>query len=184
MQKKGFTPLEIRHRRYLTVASGNLSLTGFTIVELVMVLVIVGVLSIVIMTDLNLSLKATRLEAVKWKLKSDLIYAQGLSVTQQVNHGIIFDPSQETYSVYRQNTSDIINDPLTKQPFTVNYLSESNFKGIELVSISFDSNWVEFDSYGRPSDGAGFLTNDGTVTLSNGSASVSITVTKNTGKVN
>ena len=36
MNSSGFTPLEIRRQRRLTVARGNLSLTGFTLSEVIL----------------------------------------------------------------------------------------------------------------------------------------------------
>jgi len=40
---RAFTPLETRHQRRLTVACGNLSLTGFTLVEVMISVLILGV---------------------------------------------------------------------------------------------------------------------------------------------
>lgn len=160
---------------------------GFTLIELVMVILIIAILSTVIITDIINSSSQAKLEGARWKFKSDLSFAQSLAVTQQLNHGIIFDPTTETYSVYRQNPSDIVNNPLTGNPFTVNYSQDTYFKGLDIVSTSFGSpttNQVEFNNFGSPSDGTNPLTIDGSVTLSYQGSSVTITVTKNTGKVN
>ena len=43
--KSGFTPLKIRRQRRLTVADGNLSLTGFTLVETLLVISIIGIIT-------------------------------------------------------------------------------------------------------------------------------------------
>lgn len=164
-----------------------LSVTGFTFIEAIIVFLIIGILAAVIVTDINNSVFLVRLEGARWKLKGDLSYAQSLAVTQQANHGILFNPASETYSVYRQNTSNIVNNPLTGAPFTVNYSTNSELKGVDLASTIFGvptTNRVEFDNLGIPSDGTIVLTSDGSVTLNyNGSTAV-VTVTKNTGKVN
>lgn len=158
---------------------------AFTLIEAIMVVVIIGVLAAVSFLAITPSVSALRLEVARQRLKSDIIYAQALSVTQQVNHGVIFNPGSNTYSVYRQTTSNIINNPLTGKAFTVNYSSDSNFSGVSLVSTSFGSpttNRVEFDSFGTPSDGTTPLTANGTVSLSAGGSTITVTVTKNTGK--
>jgi len=51
MNKKAFTPLETRHQRRMTVASGNLSLTGLTLLEIIvstiiLALVMVGLVNV------------------------------------------------------------------------------------------------------------------------------------------
>ena len=160
---------------------------GFTLIELVMLLLVLAIVAVVIMTDLSTSVNATRLDAAGWKLKSDIIYAQRLAVTQQVNHGVIFDPSAETYSVYRQTSSTTVNDPLSGAPMTTNYATDSNVKkvGIVVTSISAPTtNQLEFNSFGVPSDGTTVLSSDGTVTLGLGSSTSVVTIIKNTGKVN
>lgn len=158
---------------------------GFTLIEAVMVMVIAGVLIAVVIISGNSSVNTLRLEAARLKLKGDLGYAQLLAVTQQVVHGIIFNPSTETYSIYRQTTSNIVNDPLNGRPFTVNYTTDSRFQGVVMTSTSFGSpttDRVEFNSFGAPSDGANTLTADGNVVLNHQSQIATIIVTKNTGK--
>ncbi len=51
--KKSLTPLEIRRRRRLTVTSGKLSLTGLTLIEL---LIAIGLLSVIILAISNMDL--------------------------------------------------------------------------------------------------------------------------------
>lgn len=159
---------------------------GFTLIELVIVLLIIGIISVAVSAGISNSLYVAKLEGARWKLKSDLSYAQSLSVTQQVNHGIIFSPPN-SYAVYKQNTANIVTNPLTKAAFTVNYSTDSNYSGVAISSTAFGSpttNRVEFNSFGTPSDGTTALASDGEVTLGYGSLSAVITVTKNTGKVN
>lgn len=165
--------------------------TGFTLVELVMILLVVAILSVAMMTDLVSSLSSVRLEAARWKLKSDIIYAQNLSVTQGLNHGVIFDPDAETYSLYSQTTDNIVNDPQTTNPFTINYTTDPSFKGIGINSASLGSpttNRLEFDSYGAPyfddaTVPANKLIVDGTIILGSGGSTMTITITKETGKI-
>jgi len=162
--------------------------SGFTIIELLILSLVVGIIAITVFTDLTRSLSANRLEAAKWKLKSDIIYAQSLAVTQQVNHGLIFDPANNLYSVYSVITSDIVNDPSSGSAMTTNYNNESNFQGVQISSVSFGSpntDRLEFDSFGRPYSDAGVtpLAADGTAALNYGASIVTITVAKNTGKV-
>lgn len=159
---------------------------GFTFIELIMVILIIAILSTVIITDIINSTSLAKLEGARWKLKSGLSYAQSLAVTQQVNHGIIFTPPN-IYSVYKQTTGNIVNNPLTGSTFTVDYSADSYLIGVIISSTNFGSpttNTVEFDSNGAPSDGTNPLAVDGSVTLSYTGRTAAITVTKNTGKIN
>lgn len=155
---------------------------AFSLVELVMVLLIIGILSIAIINDIASSLASTNLEVAKWKLITDIHYAQNLAVTQQLNHGVIFDPGASTYSVYSQNTTNIVQDPLTNSPFTVDFATDTSFQGVTFTSPTF-GNRLEFNNLGEPSDGITPLASSGTITLNRGVGSVIITITRNTGKV-
>ncbi len=162
--------------------------SGFTIIELLIISLVAGIIGIAVFTDITRSLSANRLEAAKWKFKSDIIYAQSLAVTQQANHGVIFNPANNLYSVYKTTTSNIVNDPSSHGLMTANYNTEANFQGVQINAVSFGSpntDRLEFDSFGRPYSDAGVtpLAADGTVTLNYGASIVTITVAKNTGKV-
>ena len=146
-----------------------------------------GILATVIITQIINASANAKLQAARFKVMSDIRYAQSLAVTQQVNHGVIFNPVTEAYSVYRQINSTIVNNPLTLAAFTVNFASDADFRGVGITSTSFGlptTNQVEFDSLGTPSDGMANLTADGSVTLGFQGTSAVITVTKNTGRVN
>ena len=152
-----------------------------------MIMLVLGILAVVVLPEIFSAPPKVNLAAAKQKLQSDLRYAQLLAFTQQVNHGLIFNPTTEVYSVYSQNTTNIIKDPASQKAFTVDYVNDNVYKGVGIVSTSFGSpttNRVEFDSYGAPSDGTSALTADGTVTLTAGGTNLTVTVTKNTGKVN
>ena len=107
----------------------------------------------------------------------DIRYAQQLAITRQVAHGVSFDPSGETYFVYRQNTSNIVKDPATQKPLSISYAT-GKFLGINLVSATFvlPLNSVEFNSLGAPASG-------GAVTLSFNGIAKTIQVEANTGRI-
>lgn len=172
-------------------ATGNKAYApGFSLIELIMAILILGILSAVVVAEIARSAVVSKLEAARFRLKSDIIYAQNLAVTQQLRHGVVFSPSSDTYSVYSVTAGNIVNNPLTRKPFTLGYSSDPEFKGIDLVSASFGSpttDQVEFDSFGVPYSGdlpATQLIADGTVTLSYKGIVTTVTVTKNTGKLN
>jgi Tfp pilus assembly protein FimT len=160
---------------------------AFSLIEFTILLLIIGILSTVAFVEFNQSTAMIKLTAATFKLRGDILYAQNLAVTQQINYGIVFTPST-TYSIYRQTTSNIITDPLSGNLFTVNFGAGINFKeyaGVTFSSPSF-GNRLEFDRDGIPYSDGGVtpLSSNGAITLSNGMTSAVVTITKNTGKVN
>lgn len=158
---------------------------GFTLIELVIVILIIGILAVVISTDIASFMTISKLEAARFKLKSDIIYAQNLAVSQQINYRVTFSIAPtNSYTVF-QGPATNIPDPLTGTvPFTVNFSTNPSFQGVMISSTNLSFSFVEFDELGVPADGLGNLTGDGTITLTYGGSTAVITITKNTGKVN
>ncbi len=154
---------------------------GFTVIELIMVILIVAILAVVVAPRIT-ALYPIKLSGAAEKLASDLRYAQNLAMSKHIDHRIAFDITAETYAVYCYNADtdswDLVKDPLKRgDDFIVDYTDDSRYQGIEIVSTSFLSATVEFDStLGKPSSG-------GEVVLHCRETSTHVIVTANTGKV-
>ncbi len=143
---------------------------AFSFVELVIVLALVGILGLAAIVSAP-SLDTTRLDVAIKQVLSDIEYAkQNASLTGQTS-GVQF-VSSGAYTVYQGTVSTPLSSPLTHQNMIVTL--SANYPNI-VISNNFT---VEFNSLGVPTTGSG-----GTITLSNGSATRSITVTANTGKL-
>ncbi|HNX81748.1 MAG TPA: prepilin-type N-terminal cleavage/methylation domain-containing protein [Candidatus Omnitrophota bacterium] len=160
---------------------------GFTILEMIMVILVIGILAIVIGTDLTASLRTAKLYATRYRLACDIMYAQNCAVTQQVRHGVIFNPAQNSYAVYRLDNATIVSNPMTQTAFVVNLSNDTNTQDVDILSTSFGApttNQIEFDSYGIPySNATQALMSPGNVTLRLGAVTTVVTVTNTTGKV-
>ena len=151
---------------------------SFTVIELVMVMVIIGVLSVISMPVIITSYSSIKIDGAYKQLKQDIRYAQQLAVSRQVVHGIYLDPSADSYFVYRLNTSNIVKDPSTQKPLNVIY-GQGKFSGVDMVSTTFNipaNNTLEFNSLGAPSCA-------GTITLRYGSITKTVDVEQNTGRI-
>ncbi len=194
---KGFTPLQILKDSLLVVCklrSKNSDrlidchrkfVTGFTLIELVMIIVILGILALASMPKTTAEPRV-KLEAACQKIALDLRYSQEMALAQQVRFGISFDPAAETYFAYRVNVGTKARDPQTRNNFDVSFANLSEFKGIDIASTNF-SNKMEFDSTGAPYDGSGvILSSQGIVTLqtTDGAYSRTVRIEAKTGKVN
>lgn len=162
---------------------------GYTIIELLMVMVIIGFFAAIVLPAFSTSYDTLKVESAYRQLMQDIRYAQQLAVSRHVTHGLSFNPSNETYFIYRQSTSNIVKDPLTQKPFIVTYTS-GRFSGINLVSTTFLLPWLnrlEFNSLGAPSNGGTVVINYRGMPLScggiSGGITKTVTVEANTGRL-
>jgi len=157
---------------------------GFTLIELVMIIVILGILALAVMPKTTAEPRV-KLEAACQRIALDLRYVQAMSLAQQVRFGISFDPATETYFAYRINVGTKAIDPQTRNNFDVSFTTLNEFKGMDIASTSF-SNKMEFDSIGAPYDGSGvILSSQGIITIqtTGGAYSRTVRIEPKTGKV-
>lgn len=166
---------------------------GFTLIELVMVMIILGIIGVAVLAPKQ-NLAGIRQTQALLKIKSDLRYAQGYALSTQKRTLVSFDLSGQTYSIYAETSAGSgtwsltpIPDPLSKDNFTV-AMNKDDFAGVTITGTNFNSagNSLAFDNAGKPygcsSSGSSLsaLTSPGSVTLNGGG---SVTVEPNTGKV-
>ena len=157
---------------------------GFTLVELVIILVIVGILAVTILPGTTAK-ESVRLQAACQKLALDLRYVQQMAMAQQVRFGISFDTADESYFAYRVSTSTKAKDPQTQGDLEIEFDEMREFNDIEISSTNFNDA-IEFDSIGAPYDGNGVsLSGVGIITLqtADGAYSKTVEIEPKTGKV-
>jgi len=195
MRKQGFTPLQIL-KDFLSVIcklrskdSDRLThyhkkfVTGFTLIELVMVMTILGIIAMVVMVS-GSPKGIIRLHAACQKLSTDLRYIQEEAMSEQVRFGIFFNTANESYFGYRGTTATKATDPQTQGNLDVNFASLGEFKEIGISSTNLSGNIVEFDSAGIPYGGNGLpLSTQAIVTLTDGTNSKTVRIEVETGKV-
>jgi len=94
MNKERFTPLETRSRRRLTAAFGSLSLTGFTLLELLIVIVVVGILATLAVIQYQPYKENTLDREAQANLK--LIWAAQVVYEPNTDNQVYFTPSDNT----------------------------------------------------------------------------------------
>lgn len=157
---------------------------AFTIVELVVTLVIIGIMAVVVMTSAAPK-GSVRLEAACQKIALDLRYMHQMAIAEQVRFGISLDTSDESYFGYRVTTSTKAIDPQTRNNLEVEFDESREFNDIDILNNNFN-NAIEFDSTGAPYNGSGVkLSSQGIVTLQTvgGSYSKTVRIEPETGKV-
>ena len=144
--------------------------SGFTLVETVVMIAVLGVLAIVAIQIVP-NLSRSRLDVAAKQVTSDIELARQMAQTKGQTSGVKF-VSGGSYTAYLGTTATPIKSPLTKADMVI--LLSSNYPG-----VSISSNYVvEFNRFGQPTTGGG-----GSVTLTDGTSTKTVTITANTGKV-
>ncbi|MBI5041493.1 MAG: type II secretion system protein [Gammaproteobacteria bacterium] len=142
--------------------------TGFTLIELVMVIVIIGILAA--MAAPRMSLTDSSVHAQAAQIARDIRHAQMLAMTQ--GRTLTFQSLGGSYRC-TDSTSTVITDPATQQPFTFTLNN-----GVTLTVAS-----VNFDSLGRPVSGGALRSTAVDFTVSGGAQSAALSVSPVTGFV-
>ena len=147
---------------------------SFTLLEL---MVVVMILAIVAAVAVPMAVGTGDMQVISAArmMSADLQYAQNTAITTQRPITVAFDTSAESYSL--SNASGALIHPITKEAFTVNFMSREGFNALDVVSADFGENLsVTFDELGAP-DSAG------TVILRAGPHVYQVSVATATGKV-
>ena len=175
---------------------------GFTLLEVVIVVLVLGMVATIVFPQLAASLSGARLDGATDEVLTAVQYAQERAASSGNPWRVTFDADRETISVSYarfdhledlfdtgrpQNSVDDFKDDKTSylvadrpnmkaKPYTVDLRSDLNFKGVDLISAAFNGDeLLEFNAGGTPVSG-------GTVTLGFGGKIRVLTVATLTGQ--
>ena len=160
---------------------------GFTLIEILVVVVIIGIASAIILPQLS-SRDDLRAASAARSLMADLLYAQNRSIALQKMHYVQFSTTTNTYQVLDQaSPANVITHPVNQSPYTVT-LGTGSLANVSLVSPTFDGQTtVAFDAMGVPyswssATGAVALTT-GSVQLKSGTNTLTVQVAPYSGEI-
>jgi len=151
---------------------------GFTLIELVMVLVLIGILAVFIAPKLG-DVSSMKGGAFRDKLRADIRYAQNLAMTRGMRTRVSFTGATR-YDVFSSTTSTCsafvsAMNPATGQPFTVD-LTAAPYTGAGITLSLPAMNCLEYNSLGQPYNCTGLgsvcsaIASGMTVTINGGAA--------------
>ena len=130
---------------------------GFTVIELIMVIVVITLVAFVA-SPLVENLPNTRAYYAVHKMRSDLRYAQELAIVSQARTRVVFDASIDRYQIERETSPNLwvaATDPATKGNYQVDF-NTGDYQGVDITVANLNgTTTVIFDSYGAPFDGNG-----------------------------
>ena len=169
---------------------------GFTLLEILIVALIVGIFAMLGWPAFNTAMGASRLSGAAEEVVNALEFAQLRATSGQITKVIIrVDQDKITVKQYKAGidffggeselgeagveggTYEIIENPMNKgTDYQIILPDDSRFGGVDITFSDFDATPVTFDSLGAPSNG-------GTVTLALGSRQMVVTLDALSGKV-
>lgn len=164
---------------------------GFTLVEWVLVIAVLAVIGGMVITIGVDSMASSKLNSAVRKLSSDIRFAQQVTTTKRILHGVVFNfPAAQNYRVFEQDDpTNPARDPAGGNDFDVDF-TLGVFQGVTIsTTLALDGagrRLVKFNPKGEPLGGDGNAVSAGsnTVTLSYaGVPSKTITIELVTGKL-
>lgn len=165
---------------------------GFTLIETIMVIVIIGILTAVAVPRFN-AFYALKLDGAMKKVRSDIRYVQQLAISRHTDTRIVFSSGGNSYQAHNCNGSGSsctswspAIDPFSRGNLQTYFNTDPQYGGINITGVVFDGggSTLRFDWQGVPQNSARTnLANDGSISFAYRGNSNTIYITKNTGRV-
>jgi prepilin-type N-terminal cleavage/methylation domain-containing protein len=154
-------------RGWKMTRNGQYDLPAFTLVELMIVLVILGIVAAVAV-PLYTSTASIQLKTAANMIASDLEYAKSMAMSTGRSFSVVFDDSTlvEGYRIKDANGQVIPHPVHIGADYIVSFANDSRLNKVNIESATFGStSTVKFDYMGAPYDGSNNPLNSGSVLL-------------------
>lgn len=173
-----------RHR--VTTSSSR---HGFTLIEILCVVVILGIASAVILPEMS-SRNDQRVASAARTLMADLLYAQSRSIAYQTRHYVQFNTATNSWQVMVDSggaPGSIITHPVNGIPY-VDSVGTGPLTNVAISSVSFDGNTtISFDQMGVPyswsAAGGNVALISGSVVFTAGTNNMTVSVSPYSGEI-
>ena len=165
---------------------------GFSLLDLLIVLMILGIMGVLVSPQLNSMVTEARLNEAAREMVSGLQYAQSLAVTHQRPFGLKADVGENWFRVFEYQYRDdanphhdgappvdsygVVLNPLDKSWYSINFDTAQTYKGVSIDSAPTDG-MISFHPDGHSS------LDDSVFVISFGGDTRTITVDGTTGKI-
>jgi len=150
---------------------------GFTLLELMTVMVIIGIIAAMAMPNFDLSIKKIRFKSASNSIISGLRLARSAAISHKVQYGVNFDGDNNVISVFKDQTNPA---SFTYDASDSVIYQDTLARGFEGITTSFTDDLVFFFPNGRASSTGAI---NGSNQWGEASASVQISVLAATGRI-
>jgi len=164
--------------------------SGFTLIEILAVVVILGIASAVILPEMS-SRNDQRVASAARTLMADLLYAQSRSIAYQTRHYVQFNAATNSWQVMVDSGSgspgSVITHPVNGTSY-VETVGTGALTNVAITSVSFDGNTtISFDQMGVPyswsAAGGNVAMLSGSVVFTAGTNKMTVSVSPYSGEI-
>jgi len=145
---------------------------GFTQVQLIAAIVLLGILSYMALVNFSSSSATIRRVGLAKKMVADVRFAQETAMSFHAPVVITVDVDNDSYAIQWQ-TGEYLKTPMGGQDFVVN-IPQSDFVGIDITSTEFSGGQLTFDATGRPMNAGSPITSATVLAVLDGETAVRV----------
>ncbi|UCH81607.1 MAG: type II secretion system protein [Nitrospiraceae bacterium] len=126
---------------------------GFTMVEVMIVLIILGTISAVAIPSIRSNLDEIKLDGAVREVVFAIQYTQSLAIKEGIAYTINFDKTQEKFRCFEPISDVTIIHPVDKKPYEIDFTAAGHFQGVDIQSALFspgNKSLITFNSLGEP----------------------------------
>jgi prepilin-type N-terminal cleavage/methylation domain-containing protein len=132
--------------------------SGFTMVEMMIVLFVFAIVAAVAVPSINSSLDEMKLDGAAREVVAALHYVQSLSIKKEgESYGVKFNKTTQFVRCFVGVGATTILHPIDKKPYILDFTGAGHLQGLNLVSTTFVGNKVNFNALGEPSESGSII---------------------------
>ena len=145
----------------------NKSTPGFTLTELIIVIVLIGIFGAMAMTKTRTGLTTIQIQIAIDQITTDIDYSKSMAFARHDTITLVFSTTLEQYTIY--NGPDGSRSAVTDFPNSANGVisfDQSDFIEVDITSANFNgSSELQFLPLGDPKSGGSIVLNSKTISV-------------------